>query len=571
MEIEKLARKYAVKNAYEYGKANVGSVLSKVISKAPEAKADMRALSALIGKVVDEVNSLDRSSLEEEYNGYADEFGAEESAKRAASKPKFELPGAVMGKVVTRFSPEPSGFMHIGHTKAALIAETFARQYNGMFCLHFDDTNPENERQEFVDQFHKDLEWLGMGFDKEYYSSDHIEHIYSLAKRLIDKGSAYVCTCDRETIKKNRFDGRECEHRARQPAESLEMFEGMLNGDYEEEQAIVRFKYDMSHQNTTLRDPTMLRIKRATHYRQGDKYIVWPSYYFNTPIIDSVMGITDAMRSKEYEQSEALYREILSALGLRVPNIYAFSRLNIKGNITSKRKLRALIKAGDISGYDDPRLMTIAALRRRGVQPKAIRELMLNIGFSKAESVIDQAALFAENRKIIDPIAKHLFFVSNPIKVVVEGTTQKDVRLKLHPHGRANEFREYRTNNTFYISGSDAETINPGESVRLKDLFDVQIETSTANHIRARAASDEVNASIIHWVADPYFVECSVSLPGDLLTDEEEYNPDSMKVEKGFVESYARNLKKGDIVQFERFGYAVLDDKERMDFIFISK
>ena len=386
-DARKLIRKYAVKNAIHYGKARAGNVLGKVVSNVPKGQLD--ELKIVVNKTVEEVNALSKAQLVEEYRPYEAEFEERhEKLVKATSKPRMILVGAVDGKFATRFPPEPSGYMYLGHAKPAFLEQEFARIYHGKLFLYFDDTNPEKEKQEYVDAIKRDLEWLGIKFDREYYASDSMEQMYECARKLISLGKAYACKCTVEQTKKDRFDGTECVHRANKPDENLREFEMMLADKYEEGSISLRFKGDMKSQNTALRDPTIFRIKKAAHYRQGTKYAVWPTYDFNTPINDSINGITDAIRSKEYELRDALGDMILDALSMRKPRVHSEARLTIKGQPTHKRYIRKLIDEGSIKGYDDPRLVTITALRRRGIQPGAIREFVLGFGMSKMDSVV---------------------------------------------------------------------------------------------------------------------------------------------------------------------------------------
>jgi glutamyl-tRNA synthetase len=570
-EMKIVIRKYAIKNALDYGKASAHSVLGKVLSKAPDAKANMGELKAEIERAVADVNALTGEALQEESKRYLGEFEEEQKAKEEkTSKPRMVLEGAVSGSFVTRYPPSPNGYMHIGHAEAAYLAKEFAGIYDGRIFLYFDDTNPEKDRQEFVDAMKRDLKWLGISFDKEYYASDSIELMYESARKLLAGGDAYVCLCDLEKLKRGRFDGIECEHREQQSKENLGMFEAMLKGEYEEGAAIVRLKGDMKSVNTAMRDPTLLRIKRHPHYRQGDKYTVWPTYDLNTPVNDSVHGVTDVIRSKEYELRDQVCSRVLRSLKMREPRIHSIARLVIKNNITHKSGLNKLIREGVLEGYDDPRLVTISALRVRGVQPEAIRNFVLRFGMSKTDSSMSIDMLFAENKKVIDPIAKHLFFVRDPVKVTVKDAPKADAKLRLHPSNDM-EFREYRTGGTFYIDHEDASALESGEVIRLKELFGLKVTAKSSGEISAEALAAQQGGRVVQWVSDQNYVKCSVVVPGELLNEDGGINKDSLKIVEGYVEAYATKLKLHDIVQFERFGYCVLDDDKTMKFIFISK
>ena len=556
-EIVETIRKYAIKNAIDYGKADIGSVLGKVI---PQAKgAPIPELKVEVQKVVAEVNKMKKADLEKAYAPFEKEFEkkAAEIVKKT-EKPKMELEGAEVGNFATRWPPEPSGYQHIGHAKPIFLEDEFRKIYKGKFFLYFDDTNPEKEKQEYVDADKADLAWLGIKFDKEYYASDNMEKIYDCARKLAKDGHAYVCHCSQEEMKNNRLAMGECEHRKRSAKDNVAELEKMFSGKYKEGEAILRFKGDMKSQNTVMRDPTIARIKTDKHYRQGTKYKVWPTYDLAAPVNDSTNGVTDVLRSKEYELRDELNLKILKLLELRAPRIHQFSRLNIKGNTTHKREIRDLVAHGRLIGWDDPRLMTFIALKRRGIVPEAIRQFALRAGNTKTDSELPLETLLAENKKIIDPVAKHLFFVPDPVEVTVQGV-KNPVRLKIHPTS-SNGYREYTVGEKFYVPKADRKE---GNYLTLKDL--------TGGVVGSSKSRKENRSYIVQWVADKNFIKCSVLVPGDLIGKEGEFNPDSLKVVDGYVESYAEKLMEKEIVQFERFGYCILDDKKTMQFIFISK
>ncbi len=567
-EVSDAIRKYAIKNAHDYGKAETGSVLGKVIPFA--GGMPLHELKLEVERIVLEVNKLDRAELEEAYKPHSAEFERKaEETFRKTEKPRMVIEGAVEGKVVTRIPPGPSGYMHIGHVKQAFLSEEAARVYKGKFYRYFDDTNPEKCEQKYVDAMVKDHKWLGLKFNKTYYASDFVDEMYPNARKMIENGKAYVCMCSREVMKKRRFDGQECDHRKQPAKENLELFEGMLKGEFKEGQAVVRYKGEMSSPNTILRDPVLLRIVEAPHYRAGSKYRIWPVYDFNTPIVDSLQGVTDVIRSKEYELHDELSRQLLHALGMRTPRYHLEARLNIKGNITQKRDIKKLIDEKKIDGWDDPRLMTIMSLRRRGILPEAIRNFVMRLGMTKTDSSVPLDMLMAENKKVIDPIAKHLFFVADPVKLSVSGAVEMDAKLKLHPNNDFG-FREYKTGDAFYISKEDADSLGAGEVIRLKDLMDVKI-LKKGKSIKAERCDGGAGGKIIQWVSKQNFKKCEVLVPGPIVDDEGNFNPDSLQAVAGFVESYIKNLQVREVVQFERYGYCVIDRKRPLQLIYISR
>ncbi|MBI5635482.1 glutamate--tRNA ligase, partial [Candidatus Micrarchaeota archaeon] len=304
MALEKIVRKHALKNAFDYGKANPGGVVGKVIADFPDAKADMKKTMALIAKTIAEVNKLSKQEVEAELGNY--EFALKKKEER-----HFRLEGAQEGKVVTRIAPEPSAYPHIGHAKAFFLNEAAAKEYGGRLAyLKFDDTNPENESQEFVDAFKNDVDWLGIKYEKIVFASDYMKTYYELAEKLIKQKDAYVCSCSQEKISKMRGERKHCKCFDNSVEENLSGFKSM-QAKAEPESITLRLVGDMESNNTTLLDPVIFRVITSPHYRQGTKYRCWPVYDFDSPITDSILGITHMMRSKEYELRDELYLLIL--------------------------------------------------------------------------------------------------------------------------------------------------------------------------------------------------------------------------------------------------------------------
>ena len=493
-------RKFALKNATDFGKASAAAVLGKILAENPSLRSDIGAARSMAEEIVGEVNGMTHTGIERAFKAYAKEFErkAEETAEKA-SKHNLAIEGAVEGKVVTRFPPEPGGYIHIGNLKQCMLSEEIARMYKGAIYLYFDDTNPEKCRQEYVDAIKEDLKWMGVNFGREYYASDYIEAVYESGRRLLRQGDAYVCACSGDAVEKNREAKKACKHRKQTPDQNLALFEDMIKGKYEEGQAIVRLAGDMKADNATFRDPTLFRIKKAAHYRQGNKYVMWPTYHINTLVIDNLNGVTDVIRGKEYEIWDEVHRKIISELGLSAPRMHYEARLRIEGESTSKRFLRDQIAKGVLSGWDDPRLVTVAALRRRGVLPAAIRNFALRFGLSKTDGTVKMEMLLAENKKLIDPVAKHLFFVKDPFRIVVKGEKPLGAKLRLHPASDMG-FRQYKTWDEFYVPGEDAAAMGVGDKVRLKDLMCIRIISKGAKEIEAEAVKGQ-EGKVIQWVS----------------------------------------------------------------------
>jgi len=556
-QLEDVVRKHALKNAYDFGKADPKKILGKVIAESPQAKGDIPGTLKLAAKICGEVNSMRKEKVEEQLAAYRFE-------KKGEKARRIELENAKEGEVVTRFPPEPSGYPHIGHAKAAFLNYEAAKEYGGKMILRFDDTNPEKESQEYVDAIRSGLKWLGITWMGESYTSDNIPALYSYCDRLIKMKKAYVCKCAKEDISKCRETGKECKCRKIPPEKQMEEWERMRLGEYGEGEALVRYRGDLKSDNTVMRDPALFRIITRRHYRQGEKYSVWPSYDFAVAVLDSLEGVTHAMRSKEYELRRELYYSILKNLEMREPELIEFARLSIKNAPISKRLITPLVKEGKVKGWDDPRLPTLSGLRRRGIAPEAIREFVLGFGLGKIESEPGWEKLLAENRKVLDPVANHYFFVPDPVKIHVENVPGRKVELKMHPKKEA--VREVEVGNTFYIAGADAEGLKEDDAFRLKDLYNVEVITK-GDSIRCLYKGEEVQKGTpkVQWVSEPH--ECEVWKVGDLLKNGH-YNEESLRVEKGYCERACLALEVGEIIQFERYGFCRLDSHSPLRFVY---
>ncbi len=561
--LEETIRKWTLKNAHDYKLAIPAKVIGKVIGEWPDAKNDMKGTMKLINEEAKRVNALTHPEVAKELS----EFTFEEKKEE---KKEIELPAAVQGKVVTRFPPEPSGYPHIGHAKAAWLDYEAARHYGGKMLLRFDDTNPGKEKQEFVDAIKEGLLWLGIDWGEESYTSDRMEELYTSCDELFLKYAAYVCTCSPEQVKKGREEKKACDCSAREPQESMALFRKMREGKIEEGEALVRFRGDMKSENSVMRDPAFFRIIKKEHYRQGMKYFAWPSYDFAAPIMDSLEGVTHAMRTKEYELRNPLYFAVLQKLELRAPQLIEFSRLAIKNAPISKRLITPLITEGKVEGWDDPRLPTLSALRRRGILPEAIREFVLSFGLSKVESEPGWDKLLSLNRKLLDERAERRFFVSKPVKLTVAGAPQKEAVLKNHPGKPETGERRISAGAIFYIPSADAQALQIGELFRLKELYNVTLTSRSAEGLEAKYEADEgIAARKLQWVPYESAVSCKVKVPKDLLDEQGNFRADSMGEDIGVCEPSCRELSEGAIVQFERYGYARLDKKEENGLVFI--
>jgi glutamyl-tRNA synthetase len=562
-DTENIIKVTALKNAIEYGgKSRIDTVIAKIMALRPDLRNNLKNLIPEITAIVQKINTI---SLSDQKALFEQIIPGESQQRKTTESSQAHLPlleGAKMGNVITRFPPEPSGYPHIGHAKAAIIDEEYARMYDGKLILRFDDTNPLNEKLEYYDAISEGIEWLGIKPDIVKNSSDDIQLLHEYGKRLITVDGAYVCTCTQKTIHDLRAKGLPCECR-KEPSVALDRLEKMFDGSFDPNDAIIRFKGDMSDQNTAMRDPTLFRIIEGEHPKLGSKIRVWPTYDFAAPIEDSLDGVTHAMRTKEYELRNKLYFAILDRLRLRKPLMIEFSRLEFNGIPISKRKIKPLIEKGLVKSWNDPRLPTLMAIKRRGFSPDAIRKFVLSLGLTLAETKPPFEALEAYNRKIIDPQCVRLFFVKDPVELKIQNASSKEAILKNHPNIDLG-IRKVQVSNSVYITGEDAAKLDIGDEIRLIELYNVKlIDIKSENQkqvLITRSTGDDVKQSMpkIQWVAKNDIVHYKVMMARELYIDEK-YNTNSLLIYEGFAESFTSTLKPDTRIQFVRFGFCRVD------------
>ncbi|MBU0527814.1 glutamate--tRNA ligase [Candidatus Micrarchaeota archaeon] len=555
--LNSIIRKHVLKNIADYGKANPGSIIGKVIGEYPDCKTDVKGTMGKISAEIGRASKLSKEELEQEMSEF--EYLVKEEKEKTIT-----LQNAEAGAVVTRFPPEPSGYPHIGHAKAAWLDYEAAANYDGKMLLRFDDTNPEKESAEYVDAIKSGLTWLGIKWASESYTSDNMDELYKAAEKLIAGGNAYVSTSPKEKLSDSRTNSKPLPERNLSPEENLDRWKKMLSGEYKQGEALLLFKGNLESKNTVMRDPALARIIEKEHYRQGTKYIVWPSYDLSVVVMDHLEGLTHPMRSKEYELRDELYAKLFELLGWETPTMVPFSRLAIKNAPISKRLITPLVTNGKVMGWDDPRLPTVSGLKRRGLLAEAIKQFVLYFGLSRTESEPDWEVLLAFNRKLLDKEAPHYFFVPDPVKIEISGLENKEIELSMHPKKDLG-MRRLNAGSTVYIPKADAEKLETGEVFRLKDLCNVKL-ISKGETYSCELSEDGMVPKKLQWVPDDH-LECEVLIPKDLLKDGE-FNPDSLEVVKGFCEKSVENLAPDSIIQFERFGFCRLDKKDPLTFIF---
>jgi len=547
-ELDREALRWTLANAIDHhGRADVKSVVGKLLAAKPELKSKIKQVLQAVEKAVGEVNKL---SLDEQ-RAKLQELGAVEVWKREERKELPELPDVdKYPKVTTRFAPNPNGPLHVGHVRAALLSHEYARRYGGRFILRFEDTNPANALLEMYDKIREDLRWLGIGWDEEHIQSDRLELYYGYAERLLREGRAYICTCEVREFRRLRDLGKPCPCRGLPPEEHLEQWRGMLTGEFGEERAVVRVKTDLKHPNPAVRDWPALRVVTVPHPRVGGKYRVWPLYNFSVAIDDHEMEVTHVIRGKEHVVNEQRQRTLFEHLGWRYLTAVQYGRLAMPGVVLSKTQTMLGIKRGEFSGCDDVRLGTIAALRRRGFLPEAIRQLILDIGPTPVDASLSWEALEAYNRSLVDAKANRYFFVSNPVRMRVRGVPElREARLRLHPSYRERGERVVpleRERDEFFVhlASEDAAALREGEVFRLKDLMNVEVRSLVPLEGVFRGFEVE-DVPKLQWV--------SAGAVGI-----EVVKPDGSR-ELGLAEPAVAGLRVGEVVQFERYGFVRIE------------
>ena len=507
--------------------------------------------------------------------------------------------GKHAGKVCTRFPPEPNGYLHIGHAKSICLNFGLAREFGGVCHLRMDDTNPTTEDQEYVEAIQRDVRWLGFDWhDKMFYASDYFGRLYEIGEKLIGLGRAYVCDCTEEEMGRDRGTvtqaGVDCAHRGRSAAESLDLFRRMRAGEYGEGAKTLRGKIDMASPNMKLRDPPLYRIKRSHHYRTGDAWCIYPLYDYAHCLSDSFEGITHSLCTTEFESARELYDWVVAAAEMPwVPEQTEFARLNLTYTVMSKRKLLELVQNKDVGGWDDPRLPTIAGLRRRGCTPEAIREFCARIGVSKNLSTVDLALFEHTLRDDLDARSPRVMGVLRPLKLVVEtlaGDAVDELDAPYWPDGRAGSRKLAFTRELFIERDDFAEDpprdfhrLAPGRTVRLRHAFIVTcvgvvkdrdgtvVEVRVAHDPKTRggdAAEGQKVDGTLHWVSASRSIPAEVRLydrlflkesPGEDGDFRKDLNPASLVVLQARVEHGLQHAAHGSRFQLERQGYFVVD------------
>jgi len=551
MDLKQSILKYTLQNAIKYkGKANPGNVIPKLIHEDPSIRKDMKQVAQEVAKVVQEVNKL---SLEEQTN-QLQELAPELLEDKPKEKKQLKELDFVDRKkgVIMRFAPSPSGPMHLGHAITGGLTAVYVKKYGGKFILRIEDTNPDNIYSPAYELLPKDAEWL-FGKVEVWIQSDRLNIYYDYVEKLLTLAKVYVCTCDPEDFRTCVKEQADCPCRELTLNEHKKRWDKMFK-EYEQGEAVLRFKSDMKDKNPAMRDFPLARINDSEHPRQGKKYRVWPLMNLSVTVDDIEAGMTHIIRAKDHEDNAKRQKLIFKALDFDYPHSYFTGRYKFKDLEISCSKTKEKIAEGKFDGWEDIRLPFIGSLRRRGYQAEAFLNYTKEIGISNVDKVVEGTEFFKHlanlNREILDKDTHRYFFVKDPVKIHIENTPNLSIKLKLHPEFPEKGYRQFNTSNEFYISKEDFDNLQDNHMYRLMDCLNFKKQGIKFTFI-SESVEDfkKQGKSVLHW------------LPLSNLTKTEVLMPDKTLV-KGFSEPLTNNLKEGTIVQFERFGFCRLDKSE---------
>ncbi|MEW5937725.1 MAG: glutamate--tRNA ligase [Candidatus Thermoplasmatota archaeon] len=544
MDVWMAARLHALENAVRHkGQAQAGAVLGRLMAQFPELKERREEAMEIAQEAVEAVNAMSSEGQRAELSLLSPH---ERAPKRAARTTLPDLPG-VSGKVVMRLAPNPSGLLHIGHTRMAILNDEYVKRYGGLLYVRMEDTNPAAIMPEAYEQILKDLEWLGVTFHEVIYQSDRIPIYYKVAEELIARRCAYVCCCDPEVWRALRLKEEPCPHRSLAPEEHMERWKGMLDGSIPEGEAVLVMKTDLSHKNPAVRDFVAMRINDQPHARTMDRYRVYPNYNFSVAVDDHMMEMTHVLRGKDHINNTYRQEYIYEHMGWPKPVFIHYGWVSIKDAVLKKSLIKGMVREGEFTGWDDVRLGTVRALAGRGIPPEAIRRYWVEVGIKSVDIHFSWENLYAYSRAILDPAARRYFFVPEPMELEILGAPEiLEGRALLHPDRPEEGVRHLHPERAqgrtrVFVSKNDLMDIKMGEMVRLKDLCNVRlVDTGKADYAGNDLSVAKRSVGIIQWLG-------AERLEFKVWTPDGEWH-------EGYAEpGIAAEL--GSVVQFERFGF----------------
>ncbi len=526
------------------GKASNGAVIGSIMAGNAELRSEAKTVAKAAAQIVSKVNAMDP----EEQISELDKLGGMKEKKPVEEKGITELPN-VKSEVVLRFAPNPSGPLHIGHARAAILNNEYVKRYGGKLILRIEDTDPRRVDPEAYHMMEEDLKWMGVEWQEKYIQSSRMEIYYEHAEKLIEMGQAYMCTCNGADFKVLKDQSKPCPCREMPIEDSMKLWKEMPNMN--EGQAVLRVKTDITHKNPAIRDWVAMRVVDYKHPLTGDKYRIYPMMNFSVTVDDHLMGVTHVLRGKDHLANSEKQRYMYEHFGWEVPEFIHYGRLKMEDIALSTSKAREGIETGIFTGWDDPRLGTIRAIARRGIKAEAIKELIMEIGPKISDAIVSWKKIFGLNRQILEETSNRYFFVDNPARIIIENLPDSEERIikrPLHPDHPERGMRELMVEPELYITMEDITKTGENHILRLMDGFNICFNKGrTIYHSNDLDEARNSKAMIVQWVPVKDSIEAELVMP-------------DATIRKGFIEKSAADLQVDDVVQFERMGFARVDE-----------
>ncbi len=540
-ENEKVIRKYALKNAVKFdGEATVGAVMGKVMGECEDFREDPEGTKQLVKQSIEEINELSLEDQKSELEKIMPEFFEEDEEEKEDKLPDL---GVEDEDVRMRMAPYPSGPLHIGNARMVILNDEYVKRNDGELVLFYDDTIGSEAKKPLIeayDMIEDGLEWLNVEWHETYYKSERMETYYEYGRKILEMDEAYVCKCKQEELREKRENGEECEHRDRSVEENLELWEKMLEGEMDEGEAVVRLKTDMQHPDPAFRDRVLFRISKHEHPKVGNKYSVWPLLEFSWAIDDHLLEMTHILRGKDLVIEDRMEEYIWDLFGWEKPEFLHYGMLRLEDVKLSKSEFQRKVEEGKLDGWEDPRTWSMQALSRRGIRPEAVRNFILEFGMSETDIEVPPSKLYSKNREIIDSGANRYFFVPDPVQIELSGDMNVEkAKVSRHPGHKDRGYRELKTGKNVFIPREEWEN-HQQEEIRLKNFCNIELE----GKIGEITGFENKDILKIQWLRDGFDVEVE--------------HPDGTK-QKGLGEKNLEEIEKGDIVQFERYGFVKIE------------
>lgn len=547
-DLRPIIERYALENAVAHdGKANFKTVMSKVLADRTDLRSKAKEIVTIIKAIVDEMNGLGKDEQAERL----EELGAPTDLVKEERREGLPPLENVKDKVVMRFAPGPSGPLHLGHTRAAVLNDEYCKMYNGQFVNRIEDTDPDRIMPEAYDWISEDLDWLGVKIGVQVVQSTRFDIYYDNAQKLLEMGHAYVCRCRPEDWRKKKNNKVACPHRSLPPETQLDEWEKMKDGTYVQEEAVVVVKTDVDHPNPAIRDWAALRICETPHPRTGERYRVYPLMNWSVTMDDHFLGLTHVLRGKDHLNNTYRQDYVYDYFGWKKPEFVHYGRVKIDGPELSSSKMKAGIQEGRYTGWDDPRLGTIRAMAKRGIEADAIRRFWVETGPKQVDIELSWPTLYSFNKDIVDPRADRYFFVPGPKLLGIEGGGEMVGHAPIHPNDPSRGVREVRVDPAegVLVSSKDMGPLEPGAVIRLKDLGNIKLKGPlVGEYIGDDLSVLKQGAKIIQWVHPTENLDAVIHMPDG-------------KDQTGKCEVMTRDSV-GKMIQFERIGFVRIEEHD---------